>query len=56
MGPSNIMAKVYLWAHLVMSTIYAQWANVGFSKIFSKLSHWFYQPLQQHVHQGLSDE
>ena len=42
MGPSDIMAKVYLWAHPVMSTIYAQWADVGFAEIFGKLSHRFY--------------
>ena len=36
-----------------MSTIYAQWADVGFAEIFSKLSHWFYQPLQQRVRHGL---
>ena len=54
MGPSDIMAKVYLWAHPVMSTIYAQWADVGFAEIFGKLSHRFYRPLRQRVHHGLS--
>ena len=53
MGPSDIMAKVYLWAHPVMSTIYAQWADVGFAEIFSKLSHRFYRPLRQRVCHGL---
>jgi hypothetical protein len=53
MGPSDIMAKVYLWAHPVMSTIYAQWADVGFAEIFGKLSHRFYRPLRQRVRHGL---
>ena len=55
MGPSDIMAKVYLWAHPVMSTIYAQWADVGFAEIFGKLSHRFYRPLRQRVRHGLGD-
>ena len=54
MGPSDIMAKVYLWAHPVMSTIYAQWADVGFAEIFGKLSHRFYRPLRQRVRHGLA--
>ena len=55
MGPSDIMAKVYFWAHPVMSTIYAQWADVGFAEIFGKLSHRFYRPLRQRVRHGLDD-